>query len=181
MKINQIDNNSFNAIYRIKNTPQNYEAIEKNIIPLYEQVKNSAAMAFPGNNPWVAAVNIVIKDIASKNNATVEWVKENAKIHDLDIKTFNDDFLHVITTEEDLNKVFGYMKKNDSTSNLLVRRIKMFFKPTKLNSPKHLHPLEHAINLLKKNYKGFDDILGNNTKIQNVETWQELIFKMAQE
>ena len=68
MQINRIDNTNFKAIYKIRSTPAIIEEVEKNLIPIYENVTNQTAYAVVGNNPFKILVTNMIEKIAQLNN-----------------------------------------------------------------------------------------------------------------
>lgn len=182
MRINNVDNTNFKAIYRLKNTPTNLETLGNKIIPIYEAITKQDTFVFIGSNPFKSGLDFIIKGIAQANNVTKNWLKKKAEYHGLEYTSSDDGILHVITTQKDIDKLNDYMQ---ARLDMRFERIKdKILNKTPLpddankNLPEYLQALDSALKLDQVEEEAFKKYPQKIIEVNNVE---ELFAKMMSE
>lgn len=188
MKINEINSQNFKGIYRIKNTPQNMEALKNVVIPTYEFLRNEPARIFKGENPFSEfLINIGIKKVANVNHYSEQWVIQNAKNHG--IKFEEDKSIYIITGEEDKKALLKYMENLADSLDLsklnyfqrlrLCRReFKKWKKAFSSDVPNYLTPIIKAFIENDIQTKRFASDFLSKYNVKDCETVTELLNKI---
>jgi hypothetical protein len=190
------ENHSFKAIYRIPYSEKALSELQQKVLPTYKKVFNQKCDFFIGRNPDYEGFKFWIDAIARQNNSSVEWLKMNASKHGADLTSMNENFIHVITSDKDIQAI-SYYKENKLTSsvenlkNSIKERTTLKYKIKKLfikeeepdlgydeNTPEHLRTLFQLIKLDKDNTQLFNEIFPN---IIELKTVKELFTKMMSE
>lgn len=182
MRINNVDNTNFKAIYKIKNTPANIETLSKKIIPIYEAITKQDTFVFIGSNPFKSGLDVITKKIAQANNVTKNWLKKKAEYHGLKYTSSDDGILHVVTTQKDIDKLNDYMQNR---LDLRLERIQDKILnntplPDDANAklPEYLQALDSALKLDQVEEEAFKNYPQKIIEVNNVE---ELFAKMMSE
>ena len=196
MNINKIDNTNFKAIYRLPYSEQALNEVKQQILPQWINVSNQKSAYFVGRNPFFDGLKIWIESIARKNNSSVEWLKMNAENHGAEVEQIEEGFIHVITSEKDIEAVNNYMSERAHSTleqikqlhkqrTSVLHKIKTLFieeeKPElgyNENTPEHLKLLFQLIKQNKDETKSFNDVF---SEIIEVKTAKELFIKMLNE
>lgn len=186
MKIINNENLNFKAIYRIPYSEKALSELQQKVLPTYKKVINQKCDFFIGRNPDYEGFKFWIDVIARQNNSSVEWLKMNAKNHGADITGMNENFIHVMTGDKDIQAISDYKENKlaSSVENLksslkerttLKYKIKnLFVKEEKPdlgydeNTPEHLITLFQFIKQEKDNTLLFNEIFPNIIELKTV-------------
>ena len=193
MKIINNENLNFKAIYRIPYSEKALSEIQQKILPSYKKIFNQKCDFFIGRNPDYEGFKFWIDVIAKQNNSSVEWLKMNAANNGADITGMNENFIHVMTSDKDIQAISDYKENKLASSienlkNSLKERTTLKYKIKKLfvkeekpdlgydeNTPEHLVPLFQFIKQEKDNTLLFNEIFPNIIELDSVK---ELFNKM---
>ena len=151
--INNNCNINFKGIYRLPNVGDNLNIIQRNIIPSIQIVKHENAYAFAGKNPLHNALKQGYeKGIAEAKRICgycEEWIKADAKRHNIDLSVFDEDKIYVLTGKKDIDEFLKYLSDRSKDRDKLSHKIKEFiniwkitFKIAKKDLPEHLQLLK---------------------------------------
>ncbi len=177
---------SFTSIYRIKNTPKNIKEIEEKVLPMYTFLKHEKVAVFEGDNPFEIVFDVIKEIVADSNHASKLWLEMNAKIHGQILPDSNMDFLHIISSNKDVQDFIGYItKRQKAYENKPIKRIKEFFKSVltpqeRKDLPEHLQIMEEASKAYNTEREEYQKFL-NGKDVVNVSSTQELLAKMLTE
>lgn len=187
MQINNIQSKTnFNGIYRIQNTPENVKLIKENVVPMYSFLKKEAVGAFPGNNPLIIGLEFIMEKLAKSNQASKDWLILNAKNFGTKIPNLNKDYLHVISSNKDLNEFVDFItKRMDSYKESPFQKVINFFKgfvpkENSENLPEHIQILNKSIEIFDNEAIEYQKFLSDK-KVISVSSPQELLAKMLSE
>ena len=193
MKIINKENLSFKAIYRIPYSEKALSEIQQKVLPTYKKISNQKCDFFIGRNPHYEGFKFWIDVIERQNNSSVEWLKMNATNHGADTIGMNENFIHIMTGDKDIQAISDYKKNKLASSvenlkNSIKERTTLKYKIKKLfvkeeepdfgydeNTPEHLRTLFQFIKMDKDDTLVFNEAFPNVIALKTVE---ELFAKM---
>ena len=182
MRIDKIENTSFKKIYRLKNTPENLDALQNKIIPIYETISKEPAFVFLGSNPFKGGLDAIIKGLAQAHNVTRKWLKRKAEEYGLDYTSSNDGIMHVVTTKKDIDEMMNYMDYRLALRLLETKKTFLDSSTTKNKKDKTVPPYIDALRAALEIDKAEEDAFSKYPKkIVEVNSVEELFSKMMNE
>lgn len=196
MRIPNNDNISFKAIYRVPYSEKTLNEIKQHILPTYEKTLKQKSSFFVGRNPEYEGFKFWINVIAKQNNSSVEWLKQNASNNGANTKGMDENFIHIMTGEKDIQAISDYkankltssvekLKKNIKEQSTIRHKIKKLFVKEKQpdlgydeNTPEHLVVLFQFIKKDKEDTLLFNTTFPDIIKTKDAE---ELATKIMSE
>ena len=90
--------------------------LQQKVLPTYKKVFNQKCDFFIGRNPDYEGFKFWLDVIARQNNSSVEWLKMNASKHGADITGMNENFIHVMTEDKDIQAISDYKENKLASS-----------------------------------------------------------------
>ena len=192
MRINNISNNqNFNGIYRIKNTGNEKELVEKVLKP-YIAIRHRHVMVQHGENIFTPMYAHDYETCCSQTGYAKDWLIMNAKNHGIDITEPKMDTLTIYTDTKDYDEVKAFIADQGKIAHpSFIDRLKSIFGTSNYKKeqdeiqrryeelPKHLKPIflsSETYKILTKRYEErFKD------KIVDAESPKDLLIAMMNE
>lgn len=176
MQIQNTNNNSFTAIYKIPKTNiQAHLELANEIAPEFLKTKRVPIYIFSGECPYDAYVASELEKSVNKQNLSYDWLIENAKNNGIKIPDPKNIDVWVFTGTKDVKLIDQYTDEAGKILKTSLRqKIKNFFSTPERdnNIPEHLDiytPMLKKLNLVTAKFKeiieGQDIVEVPNTQV----------------
>lgn len=186
MKVDNIQTSSnFTGYYRLANTKENQKILYEFIIPNAELADFPIKVLF-GRTPVAPGLMKFLKKHAEQNNASLNWLRNNAKIYNLDLPVDNLDKMTIATGRKDVDKIKNFELKLFLKTTFLTLKdmLKTIFN---IKSKKHINKEPYYITDLRywtevynSSQNKFNKFLENNN-VSNLDNISEFLYSLADE
>lgn len=185
MKVNNIQNNSFHAVYKMPCSEKIMQEFNQKVAPAYQEIKHDTLFYFRGSNPYKLAIINLIDNIAEKTYG-MNWLKMNAQNHGVDINDIDKvDYMHVFSGVPDIANLLVYIEGRQNPKKSLVSKMKSIFQNDEKeyalpkDLPEHLRDVYYYKKINKEEDEAFEDFY--KPVIREVQNPQELLKALLTE
>jgi len=183
MKINNIQNQSFQGVYRLPCGENTIAEIQREVIPAYNYVRHNNIFVLEGKHPLSFFLNGMMREIARQNNSSIEWLQQNAARHGIELPAESKQLL-VFASDKEITNMYEYMHSRHQTKKSFREKITDFFKQhftgvETTDLPEHLIPLKESVAIDKMEKDFFEKKYDG--KIKDVSSPYELFVNIMNE
>lgn len=186
MRTDKIDiRTNFNGYYRIPNTSENIKYINEVILPGAEFVKFPIRV-INGETPIASPIMERFARFSGNNGASIIWLKNHAKMHNIDLPIDNFDTLTIVTSQKDCMEFSKYSFKSlkKTAKNVIITGFKRMFgfksKEYKKGEPAYLEDLRMYAEEYNKSKNEFKNYLADK-KVKKFDNIFDLLDSLGDE
>ena len=174
---------AFGNYYRVPNSPENFRIINDLMLP-NAQLANFPIQVAKGETPIAHIVMGQFTKFSESNRASLNWLKNHAKMHNVDIPIDNFDTLTIVTGHKDCLEFLNFSLKStkESAKNIIKTGIKRIFgfksKEYKKGEPYYLEDLRMYADEYNKSKNQFYNYLSGK-KVKKFDNVADVIQDLA--
>lgn len=177
MIINKTNPTNFKGFYRLPNKANYLKEVTEYIIPTYQLSKKEPIYTFVGKNPFNIGLKPALQDAKKISGYDENWVRANAKNHNLDLSVFGEDSICIVSGQKDFDEFFLYTQKRFKEMDRFwakIKRVMSIGKAVNQKSiPKHLKFLSSVIESNRKENQLFEEFV--NKRMVEVQSPYQLV------